>query len=190
MALLKFRRTAWPLLLLLLPAIFYLWSMHSSGGTPIFVPSLMHSWYNTRYGLVLLPFAAFACAAFIAILPMSTRGLGAVAIILICAGQWLLFPKPESWVTWKESQVNSEARRQWTQEAVSYLSDHYKPGQTIFTTSGDALGIYRRSRIPFKDLLTVDNGPFYTAVTRSSRSVPMDALGDMFRGRREPEHRR
>ncbi len=164
-ALLKFKRTAWPLLLLALPAVFYLWSMHSSGGTPIFVPSLMHSWYNTRYGLVLLPFAAFACAALVAVLPKSARGFGAVTVILICAGQWLMFPRPESWVTWKESQVNSEARRAWTAEAVRLLGAEYKPGQTIYSTAGDVMGIYRRMGIPFRDILTVDNGPLFQAVT-------------------------
>ena len=158
------RRALWPFLFLLLPSCFYVISMHSSGGTPIFVPSLMKSWYNTRYGLVLLPFAAFACSSLLALLPQSIRGFGTALLILICAGQWLLFPRPESWVTWKESQVNSEARRAWTNEAVEYLSAHYKPGQTVFTTSGDVLGIFRRMGIPFRDLLTVDNGPLYNAV--------------------------
>src|SRR5262249_44767777 len=42
------RRAFWPLLILALPPVFYLWSMYSSGGTPIFVPGLWpHSYYNT-----------------------------------------------------------------------------------------------------------------------------------------------
>ena len=164
-ALVRARRTIWPLLLLILPAVFYLWSMHSSGGTPIFVPSLMGSWYNTRYGLVLLPFAAISCAALIALLPGSVRGFGAALVILVCAGQWLLFPRPESWVTWKESQVNSEARRAWTNEAVRYLTANAQPGQTYFSTAGDTMGIYRRMGIPFRQILTIDNGPLYDAVT-------------------------
>jgi len=163
--LIKFKRTAWALLFLILPAVFYLWSMHSSGGTPIFVPSLTQSWYNTRYGLVLLPFAAFTCAGLVAVLPQSLRGFGAATVIFICAGQWLLFPRPESWVTWKESQVNSVARRAWTKEAVEYLSANYKPGQTIYSTAGDTMGIYRRMGVPFHQVLTVDNGPLYNALT-------------------------
>ena len=35
-----FRRAFWPLLLLALPGVFYIWSMHFSGGTPIFIPVL------------------------------------------------------------------------------------------------------------------------------------------------------
>jgi len=163
-ALLNARKTVWPLVLLILPAVFYLWSMHSSGGTPIFVPSLMHSWYNTRYGLVVLPFAAFACAGLVAVLPDSVRGFGALAVVLICAGQWLLFPRPESWVTWKEAQVNSEARRAWTGEAVGYLSQNYRAEQTLFSTAGDTLGIFRRMGIPFRQVLTIDNGPLYQGV--------------------------
>ena len=164
-ALLKLKRTAWPLLLFILPATFYLWSMHSSGGTPIFVPSLMHSWYNTRYGLVLLPFAAFTCAALVALVPYTARGFAASLIVLVCAGQWLLFPRPESWVTWKESQVNSEARRAWTTEAVHYLEANYQPGQTIYSTAGDVMAIFRRAGIPFRQVLTIDNGPLYNAVS-------------------------
>ncbi len=116
------RRAFWPALLLLLPAIFYLWSIHSTGGTPVFVPEVTKSWYNTRYGIVLLPFAAFTCSALVAVLPISLRGFCVAVLCLVCAGQWLLFPRPESWVVWKESQVNSEARRAWTGQAVRYLA--------------------------------------------------------------------
>ena len=158
------RRAAWPALFMILPGAFYLWSIHSTGGTPVFVPEITKSWYNTRYGIVLLPFAAFTCAAMVAILPTSLRGFGVALLCLVCAGQWLLFPRPESWVVWKESQVNSEARRAWTGEAVRYFSANYKPGQTVFTTSGDVLGIFRRLGIPFRDLLTIDNGTLYNAV--------------------------
>ncbi|MDQ6675817.1 MAG: glycosyltransferase family 39 protein, partial [Acidobacteriota bacterium] len=158
------RRTAWPLLLLALPPIFYLWSMHSTAA-PIFVPPLMNSWYNTRYGLALLPFAAFSCAGLIALIPASSRGMASLLVVAVCAGQWLLFPRPESWITWKESQINSEARRAWTSQAVQYLALHYKPGQTIYSTAGDTMGIYRRMGIPFRRILTVDNGPLFNAVT-------------------------
>jgi len=48
------RRIVWPLVLLSLPPVFYIWSMHSSG-TPIFVPNLWpFSWYNTRYTIALV----------------------------------------------------------------------------------------------------------------------------------------
>ncbi len=51
------RRVVWPVLLLALPPVFYVWAIHSSG-VPIFVPALWpHTFYNTRYGLAFLPLA-------------------------------------------------------------------------------------------------------------------------------------
>lgn len=157
-------RKLWPLLLLALPPLFYIWSMHSSGGTPIHVPVLPpNSWYNTRYGLALLPLAAFTCAAIVALMPTSLRFPVAGLIVFLCAGQWLLFPRPESWITWKESQVNSEARRAWTREAADYLAQYYKPGQTVISSTGDMTGIYRRLGIPLRNVLNIDNGPLFLA---------------------------
>ena len=161
----RFRRAGWLLLLTALPPIFYIWNLHS-GDSPIFVPTLPpNGWYNTRYALAALPFAAVACGAIVSLAPRSFRGLAAGLIILVCAGQWLLFPRPESWITWKESQVNSEGRRAWTAEAIAFFKDNYKPGQTIFSGPGDIIGIYRQLGIPIRNLLTIDNDPLYTATT-------------------------
>jgi hypothetical protein len=64
------RALAWPLLLWL-PIPFYTWSV-AYGSVPIFLPAWWpHSWYNTRYGLELLPALAL--------------GLGFAAQILIDA---------------------------------------------------------------------------------------------------------
>ena len=40
---------------------------------------------------------------------------------------WLIHPRPDAWITWKESQVNSEARRAWTREAAAYLGAALPP---------------------------------------------------------------
>lgn len=157
-------RKWWPFVFLALPPLFYIWSMHSSGGTPIHVPTLPpNSWYNTRYGMALLPLAVFSCAAITAIMPASLTFPAAALFCMVCAGQWLLYPKPENWITWKESQINSQARRAWTAEAVDYLRLNYKPGQTILSSSGDMMGIYRRLGIPLRYVLNIDNGPLYNA---------------------------
>jgi len=66
-------RAVGPMLILTLPPAFYVWSMHSSG-TPIFVPSLWpFSWYNTRYAIALLPWAAFASGALVAVVSKFRR---------------------------------------------------------------------------------------------------------------------
>jgi hypothetical protein len=58
------RRTALSSLLLWVPLVFYVYSV-AYGSVPIFIPQLYpHSYYNSRYGLELLPaLALFACIA-------------------------------------------------------------------------------------------------------------------------------
>src|SRR5690606_28108283 len=59
----------WPLLLLVIPGVFYLQSMHN-GGTPIFVPSLWpHAHYNIRYGMALFPLLCVGAAAWVCLTP-------------------------------------------------------------------------------------------------------------------------
>ena len=76
------RRYRWPLILLALPPLFYVVSMHA-GGTPIYIPDLWpHSWYNTRYALAALPLVAFTCGAFVVSLPRPTRIVPGVLLAL------------------------------------------------------------------------------------------------------------
>ena len=157
------KKVIWPLVLLALPPIFYLWSLHS-GGTPIFVPTQWpFSYYNTRYGLALLPLVAFSAAGIVAWTPARLRGIAAIVVIAIGLVPWLMDPRPETVITWKESQVNSVARREWTSEAAEFLRANYRPGSGVFTTFGDLTGIFQRARIPLRDTLTWDNWPEWPA---------------------------
>jgi hypothetical protein len=156
------KRAFWPLLLLALPGVFYIWSIHSSG-TPIFLPNLWpHSYYNSRYGLALLPLAAFCGSALVAIAPRY-RPIAALAVVLLASLPWLLNPRPEAWITWKESETNSVARRAWTREAAGYLAARYHSGDGVFTSFGDYTGVFREAGIPLQDTLTGDNGPHWQA---------------------------
>lgn len=161
------KRAFWPLLLLALPGAFYVWSMHSSR-TPIFIPTLWpHSYYNSRYGLAAVPLLAFASAALVAFAPRGLRAWCAVLLVLACIVPWLLQPQPKAWVTWQESLVNSEARRDWTGQAAEYMASHYVHGSGIITSSGDITGIYREAGIPLRETFTGDNGlPWLAAVKR------------------------
>ena len=155
------RQAWWPIVMLLLPPLFYMWSMHSSGGSPIFVPHLWpNSYYNTRYGFAVIPLAAFAAGMLVALYP---RAWTACAIALASCGVWLWQPSPENWITWKESQVNSVARREWNREGAEYLKQHYRHGTGIFTTFGDVTGIFRLAAIPLRDTLTWDVQPHWEA---------------------------
>lgn len=151
------KRAFWPLIALALTPLFYVWSMESAG-TPIFVPHLWpNSYYNTRYGLALLPLLALGGAGLAALLTRR-RTWPALVLIAVCLSVWVLRPAPENWICWKEAQVNSEIRRRWTEEAASYLREHYRGGG-IISSFGDLTGIYRAAGIPLRETLHEGNGP-------------------------------
>lgn len=163
------RRAFWPLLILALPPLFYVWSMYSSGGTPIFVPSLWpHSYYNTRYGLAALPLLAFASAALVTAVPRQMRAIVAVLVVLAGTIHWASHRAPEDWITWAESRANSTGRRAWMNDAAGFLRERYHRGTGIVTSGGDDfLGIYRAAGIPLRETLSVFNGlPWEAAIRR------------------------
>jgi hypothetical protein len=82
---------------------------------------------------------------------------------MLASSVWLLNRHPEAWITWKESETNSVARRAWTQEAAGYLAARYHPGDGVFTSFGDYTGVFREAGIPLRDTLTGDNGPHWQA---------------------------
>ncbi len=157
------RRAWWPLLLLALTPLFYLWSMHS-GSVPIYVPSLWpHSYYNTRYALAVLPLLAFAAGAAVVLVPGGPlRRILAMAVAIAALTPWLLHPHPDSWICWKESQVNSAVRRAWTAQAAGTLAHDYHGGG-IVACFGDLTGIFARAGIPLRETLHEGNVPAWDA---------------------------
>ena len=168
------RRIFWPLLLLALPPFFYLWSMYSSGGTPIHVPGLWpNAYYNTRYGLAALPLLALAAAALVMAVPQRVRN--AVAALVVIAGtvHWAAHRSREDWITWAESEHNSTGRRAWMYPAAEYLRTRYQAGTGILSSGGDDLfGIYRVAGIPLRETFSVDNGLLWEAAVRRPDLYP------------------
>ena len=162
------RRAVWPLLLLSLPPLFYLWSMYSSGGTPIFVPTLWpHSWYNTRYGLAALPLLAFASAALVMAVPHPLRAFTGVLVVVAGTVFFAVHHQPSDWITCAESRANGTGRRTWMNAAADYLRPRYHPGAGIVSSGGDDFfGIYRVAGIPLAETLSVDNGLPWDAAMR------------------------
>ena len=155
------RRVLWPMIFLALVPAFYVWSMHSSG-TPIFVPTLWpFSWYNTRYAI-----AVFAIRRHLRREPSllsyrhecvrsrPRRGTGPLGFSIRA--------NPIS-ICWKESAVNSEARREWTQETAKYLAENFKPGSGIAISFGDLAGVLREAGIPIREALHEGNHPEWDA---------------------------
>ena len=159
------KKIVWPVVLLALPGVFYIWSMHSSGATPIYVPVLRpFTFYNTRYGLSLLPFAALTAAALVAAFDSertrTTARIAACVIVVLAALPWIL---RTPCITLQESEVNSAARQQWTAQAADFLASRYRAGAGIVSSSGDVNGIYRHAGIPLRETLSVDNDLLYLA---------------------------
>ena len=159
-------RVWWPLVLLALAPIFYIWSMHSSG-TPIFVPELWpNGWYNTRYALAILPLAALAGGALVTLAPLRWRFPAALALAAIPSAAWIL-QRQKPAICWKESEVNSVARREWTRQAAEFLAANYRHGSGIMFPFGDLTGVLREAGIPLREGLQEGNGVAWNAaVTR------------------------
>ncbi len=153
------QRRWWPSLFLVLPPVFYIWSMYGSGAE-IHVPNLWPaSYYNTRYGTTIMPLLAFGAAAVVAALPRRIQAAAAGAVVAIACMPWLVHPGHENWICLKESQVNSDSRRAWTNAAARFLGPRYRAGDGVFTNFGDLTGIFRTAGIPLKDTLHDGNNP-------------------------------
>jgi len=153
------KRIVWPLALTALPGVFFIWSMHS-GAVPIFMPHLWpFSYYNTRYGLAVLPFLALASAALVTAVPQRMRPGFAILLVGSALVPWLAHPAPERWITWAESRANSEGRRAWMREAAQFLAPRFVIGTGIISSSGDDFfGIYRVMGIPLRETFSICNG--------------------------------
>ncbi len=157
------KRTWWPLPLLVLAPAFYVWSIHSSG-TPIYVPGLWpNAWYNTRYGLAALPLVAFATAGLVAALPRRAQPGAALGLVALMVGAAVAAGPP---ATWKESEVNSVARRAWTRQAADLLRERYRPGSGVIYSFGDLTGVLREAGIPLREGHHEGNRPTWDAAAQ------------------------
>jgi hypothetical protein len=162
----KHRKIFFALAFLCLTPAFYIWSMHSSGGTPIYLPQLWpFSYYNIRYGIGAVPLCALAVGSIALRIPERYRR-AAILLPLVAITPWLVHPSPEKWICWKESEVNSVDRRAWTASAATFLNNHYLPGQGILTSAGDVSGIYCRNQIHLSETINIGNGSMWFAATR------------------------
>src|SRR5579864_1968686 len=159
-----YRKIWWPIALLALPPLFYIWSIYSSG-TPLYVPHLWpNAFYNTRYGLAALPLAALAAGALVTMFPSRMRAAAAVVLAAGVAAALVFAGSP---ACWKEAEVNSTARRAWTQEGAVFLAANYRPGSGIIYSFGDLAGVLREAGIPLREGLHQGNHPYWeAAITR------------------------
>lgn len=193
-AVFRFRqKTIWPLLLFWLPLPFYSWAV-AYGSIPIFVPVWWpFSWYNTRYGMELLPgFAIFgallASGAFRAFRLWrrrrnlrSTHGLriavprietGAFILLLLLIGLncfLLLRPGP---LVFREAWANSRSRIPFDRALSNALLS--LPGQgAILIDASRTAGAIEQSGIPLRRTVNeADPRAWREALQNPAQSAP------------------
>ena len=97
-------------------------------------------------------------AALVRVIHRDWRAWAGFVLILICIAPWAFLRNRQSeWVCWKESQVNSEVRRDWTARAGNFMWSQYVKGDGIWYGFGDLTGILRFAGIPLRETLHEGN---------------------------------
>jgi hypothetical protein len=155
------RRQFWPVLLLWFPLPFYAYSV-AYGSVPIFIPIWRpFSWYNTRYGMELLPaFALFAGCLFPLLLsrPPRLRRYVVLASFLLVVGNSvaLLRSRP---LVFQEAVVNSRSRLAFEAALTKALLGIPGQGLIMMRVSGD-VGAVQQAGIPLRRI--VNEGDYLT----------------------------
>ncbi len=155
------RRQFWPVLLLLLPLPFYAYSV-AYGSVPIFIPVWRpFSWYNTRYGMELLPAFALFTGSLVRLLFVhrpSLRRYAVVACFLLVVGNSvaLLRARP---LVFQEAVVNARSRIAFETALAKALLEIPGQGLIMMRVSGD-VGAVQQAGIPLRR--TLNEGDYLT----------------------------
>ncbi len=158
-ALLRFR-SAWIALLFWMPYPFYAYSV-AYGSVPIFIPMWdPHSFYNTRYGVEMVPcfalFTAFAFAGLMRVLPAYQKWLTPAAVLLIAGNSAVMMrAKP---LVLQEAIANGHSRISFEHALAIKLADIPLNERILMYTSAH-VGALQQAAIPLKQ--TVNEGDYY-----------------------------
>ena len=155
-------------LLLWLPVPFYAYSV-AYGSVPIFIPPWWpHSWYNTRYGLEMLPSFAMGIAFFAHFLatgvrkfkPQAARYLMAAVFVLVgINAAYVLRERPLVYV---EGTKNMDSRRQYDEEippVLRALAAKY-PGAPVLMNTSVHPEFVSFSGIPLRQTINEADGDY------------------------------
>jgi hypothetical protein len=160
-------------LLLWLPVPFYAYSI-AYGSVPIFLPVWWpHSWYNTRYGMEMLP--AFAlCLGFVAQFMLSavhefkvswTKYAASLLFALTAWNAWKVFD--EQPLTYVESTKNIESRRPLEEQIPPVL-------RALLATRAGGTLLMKTSVFP--QIVALTGIPLRQTINESDREFYSDAL--------------
>ncbi|HEY3989928.1 MAG TPA: hypothetical protein VGM02_11565 [Acidobacteriaceae bacterium] len=146
--------------LLWLPLPFYVYSV-AYGSVPIFIPVWFpHSWYNTRYGMEMLPaFALFAAAAIEGLAMWRQRWMRwvvPVAAVLIVTNSILLLRAGP--LVFQEAVVNSRSRIPFERTLANWLRI-LPPRKTLLMYTSEHIGAVQQAGIPLRDI--INEGDYY-----------------------------
>lgn len=139
------RKQIWPALLLWMPFPFYSYSV-AYGSVPIFIPLWWpFSWYNTRYGMEMLPAFAFFTACSIGLVrafaPRQEPWVVAVLLMFIVSNSiFLLRSGP---LVFEEAVANSRTRIAFEKALANSLLHLPAEGLILMYTSQDAGAVQR-----------------------------------------------
>ncbi len=165
---------AW--LLLWLPLPFYVYSV-SYGSVPIFIPQLYpHSYYNSRYGLEMLPvlavFMAYALNEgvkhFGKAQPLVDRLAQPIALMLVALNLIMMLHAVP--LVLKEAMVNSRSRLAIETPLATELAT-FTPGLPILMENSDHVGALQQAGIPLRQ--TIGPSDYYR--WRAAKADPAKA---------------
>jgi hypothetical protein len=155
-----------PVLLLWVPLPFYAYSV-AYGSVPIFIPLWWpHSWYNTRYGMEMLPVFAFFVAVFVGCLfdivrSIERRAAGwvlatAMAVIVLNS----VTVARSTPLVLQEALANSQTRIPFEQALARTLRPlSLRTRGPILMYTSEHIGALQRAGIPLKR--TINEGDYY-----------------------------
>jgi hypothetical protein len=158
-------------LLLWLPVPFYAWSI-AFGSVPIFIPKWWpHSWYNTRYGMELLPTFALSLGfvahfSLIGVRHFKPQLVKYASILLIALAVWNAWKiTAEKPLTYIEGTKNIEARRPLEQQIPPVLRSLLaaRPGGLVLMKTSVYPDLVAFTGIPLRQTLNEGDGDYYTA---------------------------
>jgi len=155
------RRQIGPVLLLWLPLPFYSYAV-AYGSVPIFIPIWWpFSWYNTRYGMELLPaFALFAGCLIPALIsrPPKLRRYAVLASLLLVVANSVVLLRSRPLV-FEEAFVNSRTRLPFEHALTKALREMPAQGLILMDVSSD-VGAVQQAGIPLRRV--VNEGDYLT----------------------------
>ena len=154
------------LMLLWVPLPFYAYSV-AYGSVPIFIPLWWpHSWYNTRYGMEMLPIFAISVALLVDLLLLLARTMipryapmiPAAAAFLIVINSWAVARATP--LVLQEAFANSRSRIPFEQAlARALLPLSMRTSGPILMYTSEHIGALQRAGIPLKR--TINEGDYY-----------------------------